>query len=116
MLEGYSIAKPGTLKSHSQFKAKFDLLEKDHSYFKNKFKDKEPPSYLTGHKFEFHFGVAKTDGTINLPSDKKEIHHGETVDVIVKLNKAIPLKEEDVFAIRENGLTLGQGKVIKINK
>ena len=55
-------------------------------------------------------------GDVILPEGTEMVMPGDTVKVKVKLIQPIALEEQQKFAIREGGRTVGAGVVLKIDK
>jgi elongation factor Tu len=53
-------------------------------------------------------------GTIELPEDVKMVMPGDNVRITVELISPVALEEQQRFAIREGGKTVGAGVVTKI--
>ncbi|MBR3164410.1 elongation factor Tu [Candidatus Saccharibacteria bacterium] len=105
---GQVIAKPGTITPHTEFEAQVYILKKEeggrHTPFQN------------GYKPQFYFRTTDVTGEVELPKDKEIVMPGDTVTFSVKLNAPIAMNDNDRFAIREGGRTVGSGVVTKINK
>jgi elongation factor Tu len=55
-------------------------------------------------------------GTISLPEDVKMVMPGDNVKISVELISNVALEEQQRFAIREGGRTVGAGVVTKITE
>lgn len=105
---GMVIAKPGTLKPHSEFKCKAYILSKEEG-------GRHSP-FFTGYKPQFYFRTTDITGVVTLPEGREMVMPGDTVELSVKLIAPIALAQDDRFAIREGGRTVGSGVVTAIIK
>lgn len=105
---GQVICKPGSITPHTEFEGQVYILKKEeggrHTPFQN------------GYKPQFYFRTTDVTGEVELPKDKEIVMPGDTVTFSVKLNAPIAMNNNDRFAIREGGRTVGSGVVIKIVK
>ena len=105
---GQVIAKPGTITPHTEFEGQVYILKKEeggrHTPFQN------------GYKPQFYFRTTDVTGEVELPQDKEIVMPGDTVTFSVKLQAPIAMNDNDRFAIREGGKTVGSGVVTKIVK
>ena len=105
---GQVIAAPGTITPHTEFEGQVYILKKEeggrHTPFSN------------GYKPQFYFRTTDVTGEVELPKDKEIVMPGDTVTFSVKLNAPIAMNDNDRFAIREGGRTVGSGVVTKIVK
>ena len=105
---GQVIAKPGTITPHTEFEGQVYILKKEeggrHTPFSN------------GYKPQFYFRTTDVTGEVELESKDKIVMPGDTVSFKVKLNAPIAMNDNDRFAIREGGRTVGSGVVTKIVK
>ena len=107
---GQVLAKPGTIKPHTEFEAQIYILTKEEG-------GRHTP-FLPGYKPQFYVRTTDVTGTINFVDDAKQMAlPGDTeVSIKVELEKPIALEEGMRFAIREGGRTIGAGLVSKIVK
>ena len=105
---GQVIAAPGSITPHTEFEAQVYILKKEeggrHTPFQN------------GYKPQFYFRTTDVTGEVELPKDKEIVMPGDTVTFSVKLGSPIAMNNNDRFAIREGGRTVGSGVVTKIIK
>ncbi len=105
---GQVIAKPGSITPHTEFEGQVYILKKEeggrHTPFSN------------GYKPQFYFRTTDVTGEVELESKDKIVMPGDTVTFKVKLNAPIAMNDNDRFAIREGGRTVGSGVVTKIVK
>ncbi len=105
---GQVICKPGSITPHTEFVAQVYILKKEeggrHTPFQN------------GYKPQFYFRTTDVTGEVELPKDKEIVMPGDNVTFSVKLQAPIAMNNNDRFAIREGGRTVGSGVVTKIIK
>jgi len=105
---GQVLAKPGSIKPHTDFTAEVYILSKDEG-------GRHTP-FFNGYRPQFYFRTTDVTGTIELPADKEMVLPGDNVGMVVKLLAPIAMEEGLRFAIREGGRTVGAGVVAKILK
>ena len=105
---GQVLAKPGTVTPHTEFEAEVYILSKEEG-------GRHKP-FFKGYKPQFYIRTTDVTGDITLPAGTKMVMPGDTVNLIVKLISPVALEEKQRFAIREGGLTVGAGVVVKIIK
>jgi elongation factor Tu len=105
---GQVLAKPGSIKPHTDFSAEVYILSKDEG-------GRHTP-FFNGYRPQFYFRTTDVTGTIELPADKEMVLPGDNVGMTVKLLAPIAMEEGLRFAIREGGRTVGAGVVAKILK
>lgn len=105
---GQVIAKPGSITPHTEFEAQVYILKKEEG-------GRHTP-FSKGYKPQFYFRTTDVTGEVELPADKEIVMPGDTITFTVKLLAAIAMNNNDRFAIREGGRTVGSGVVTKIVK
>jgi elongation factor Tu len=103
---GMVLAKPGTIKPHTEFEAEMYCLTKEEG-------GRHKP-FFTGYKPQFYIRTTDVTGDVALPAGTEMVMPGDTVNVTVKLIVPVALEEKMRFAIREGGKTVGAGVVVKI--
>ena len=103
---GQVLAKPGTITPHSEFEAEVYILTKEEG-------GRHTP-FFTGYKPQFYFRTTDVTGEVTLPENTEMVMPGDTVNLKVKLVVPIAMEEQQRFAIREGGRTVGAGVVIDI--
>jgi len=103
---GQVLAKPGSIKPHTQFTAEVYILSKEEG-------GRHTP-FFQGYRPQFYFRTTDVTGTIKLPEDKEMVLPGDNVSMEVTLIAPIAMEEGLRFAIREGGRTVGAGVVAKI--
>jgi len=105
---GQVLAKPGSVTPHTEFEAKIYALTKDEG-------GRHTP-FFSGYKPQFFIRTCDITGDVVLPEGVEMVMPGDTIDVKVKLINPVALEENQRFAIREGGRTVGAGAVSKIIK
>jgi elongation factor Tu len=105
---GQVLAKPGSIKPHTDFSAEVYILSKDEG-------GRHTP-FFQGYRPQFYFRTTDVTGTIELPADKEMVLPGDNVSMKVSLIAPIAMEEGLRFAIREGGRTVGAGVVASIIK
>jgi len=103
---GQVIAKPGTIKPHTKFKAEVYVLSKDEG-------GRHTP-FFTNYRPQFYFRTTDVTGTVKLPEGVEMVMPGDNVSVEVELITPIAMEKTIRFAIREGGRTVGAGRVGEI--
>ncbi|MDP2656493.1 MAG: elongation factor Tu [bacterium] len=105
---GQVIVKPGSVTPHTEFEAEVYILAKEEG-------GRHKP-FFKGYKPQFYIRTTDVTGEVILPEGTEMVMPGDTVNLSVKLIVPVALEEKQRFAIREGGLTVGAGVVVKINK
>jgi elongation factor Tu len=105
---GQVIAKPGSIKPHTQFKAEVYVLSKDEG-------GRHTP-FFTNYRPQFYFRTTDVTGTVKIPEGVEMVMPGDNVSVEVELITPIAMEKTIRFAIREGGRTVGAGRVAEIIK
>ncbi len=105
---GQVLAKPGTVTPHTEFEAEIYVLSKEEG-------GRHTP-FFTGYKPQFYIRTTDVTGEVTLPEGTEMVMPGDTVKGKVKLIVPVALEEQQRFAIREGGKTVGAGVVTKIEK
>ncbi len=106
IMRGQVLAKPGSVKPHTDFECEVYILKKDEG-------GRHTP-FLNGYKPQFYVRTTDVTGEVTLPAGTEMVMPGDTVKFTVKLHAPIALEEQQRFAIREGGKTVGAGVVTKI--
>ena len=103
---GMVLAKPGSVKPHSKFKAEVYILKKEeggrHTPFHNKYRP------------QFYLRTMDCTGEITLPEGTEMVMPGDNVEITVELIYPVALNVGLRFAIREGGRTVGAGQITEI--
>lgn len=105
---GQVIAKPNTIKPHTEAEAEIVVLTKDEG-------GRHTP-FFNGYRPQFFFGTADITGVINTPEGVEMVMPGDNLSVKIVLGKPVAMEEGKRFAIREGGRTIGAGRVTKVIK
>ena len=103
---GMVLAKPGSIKPHTKFKAEVYVLAKEEG-------GRHTP-FFTGYRPQFYFRTTDVTGDIKLPDGMEMVMPGDNVNMDVALITPVALEEGLRFAIREGGRTVGAGTVAEI--
>ena len=105
---GQVIAKPGTVKPHTEFEGQVYVLKQEEG-------GRHTP-FFNNYRPQFYFRTTDVTGSIELPAGVEMVMPGDHVTISVKLITPIAMEEGLRFAIREGGRTVGSGVVAKIIK
>lgn len=105
---GQCLAKPGSVKPHTQFTAQIYVLTKEEG-------GRHKP-FFPGYRPQFYFRTTDVTGIINLPEGTEMVMPGDNIEVTVDLINPIAIEQGTKFAIREGGRTVGAGAVATIIK
>ncbi|MWV47456.1 elongation factor Tu [Paenibacillus sp. HJL G12] len=105
---GQVLAKPGSVKPHTEFTAQIYVLTKEEG-------GRHKP-FFTGYRPQFYFRTTDVTGIINLPEGSEMVMPGDNITVTVQLIAPIAIEEGTKFSIREGGRTVGAGAVATILK
>ncbi|AKF05554.1 elongation factor Tu [Sandaracinus amylolyticus] len=103
---GQVLAKPGSVKTHKKFNAEVYVLKKEEG-------GRHKP-FFTNYRPQFYMRTTDVTGTIHLAEDVKMVMPGDNVSMTVELITSVALEEQQRFAIREGGRTVGAGVITKI--
>jgi len=105
---GQVLAKPASVKPHTEFTAQVYVLSKEEG-------GRHKP-FFTGYRPQFYFRTTDVTGVINLPEGSEMVMPGDNITVTVNLINPIAIEEGTKFSIREGGRTVGAGSVASIIK
>ena len=103
---GQVLAKPGSIKPHTKFKAEAYILTKDEG-------GRHTP-FFTNYRPQFYFRTTDVTGSVALPEGTEMIMPGDNITMSVELIVPIAMDQGLRFAIREGGRTVGAGVVAEI--
>jgi elongation factor Tu len=103
---GQVLAKPGSIKPHTEFEAEIYVLSKEEG-------GRHTP-FFNGYRPQFYFRTTDVTGAIDLPEGTEMAMPGDNLKVKAKLIAPIAMDEGLRFAIREGGRTVGSGVVSKV--
>ncbi|KOR76389.1 elongation factor Tu [Paenibacillus solani] len=105
---GQVLAKPASVKPHTEFTAQVYVLSKEEG-------GRHKP-FFTGYRPQFYFRTTDVTGVITLPEGSEMVMPGDNITVTVTLISPIAIEEGTKFSIREGGRTVGAGSVASIIK
>ncbi len=103
---GMVIAKPDSIKPHSQFKAEVYILKKEEGGRHTPFHDNYRP--------QFYLRTTDVTGEIGLPDGVEMVLPGDNLTISVGLIQPVAASVGLRFAIREGGRTVGAGQITEI--
>jgi elongation factor Tu len=103
---GQVLAKKGSVTPHSEFEAEVYVLSKDEG-------GRHTP-FFSGYKPQFYVRTTDVTGDVTLKEGTEMVMPGDTATFKVKLVAPVALEEQQNFAIREGGKTVGAGVVTKV--
>ncbi len=103
---GQVLAKPGSVKPHSKFKAEVYVLSKEEG-------GRHTP-FFSNYRPQFYFRTTDVTGVITLPEGVEMVMPGDNVTMEVELIHPIAIEKGTKFSIREGGRTVGAGVVSEI--
>ncbi len=103
---GMVIAKPGSIKPHTKFKAEIYVLSKEEG-------GRHTP-FFSNYRPQFYFRTTDVTGSVKLPDGVEMVMPGDNVSVEVELITPVAMEKTMRFAIREGGKTVGAGRIAEI--
>jgi len=105
---GQVLAKPGSITPHTNFSAEVYILTKEEG-------GRHTP-FFAKYKPQFYLRTTDVTGEVTLPEGTEMVMPGDTINLSIQLISPVALEEQQRFAIREGGKTVGAGVVTKIIK
>ena len=105
---GQVLAKPGSVKQHTKFKAEVYVLSKEEG-------GRHTP-FFANYRPQFYFRTTDVTGIIQLPEGVEMVMPGDNIEMTVELIAPIAVEEGTKFSIREGGRTVGAGVVATITE
>lgn len=105
---GQVLAKPGSIKPHTDFEAEVYILTKEEG-------GRHTP-FFKGYKPQFYIRTTDVTGSVELPAGVEMVMPGDNLKFTVTLGAPVAIEIGTRFAIREGGRTVGSGVVTKISK
>jgi elongation factor Tu len=105
---GQVLAKGGSVTPHDEFESEVYILKKEEG-------GRHTP-FFKGYKPQFYIRTTDVTGEVTLPEGKEMVMPGDTITFKVKLITPVALEDQQRFAIREGGKTVGAGVVTKVIK
>ncbi len=103
---GQVLAKPGSIKPHTEAEAEVYILSKEEG-------GRHTP-FFNGYKPQFYIRTTDVTGEIQLPEGVEMAMPGDRINMKIKLIYPVALENGTRFAIREGGRTVGAGTVSKV--
>jgi len=103
---GQVLAAKNSVTPHTEFEAEVYVLSKDEG-------GRHTP-FFSGYKPQFYIRTTDVTGDVTLAEGVEMVMPGDTATFKVKLVAPVALEEQQSFAIREGGKTVGAGVVTKI--
>ena len=103
---GMVLAKAGSIQPHKKFEATIYSLSKDEG-------GRHTP-FFKGYRPQFYFRTTDVTGSVTLKSGVEMVMPGDNATIDIELLSPIAMEEQQRFAIREGGKTVGRGVVTKI--
>jgi elongation factor Tu len=103
---GQVLAKPGSVKPGTKFKAEVLVLTKEEG-------GRHTPFYA-GYRPQFYLRTTDVTGAIAMPPGVEMIMPGDNVNIDVELITPIAIESGQRFAIREGGHTVGAGVITEV--
>jgi len=108
IVRGQVLAKSGSIKPHTRFKAQVYVLTKDEG-------GRHTPFY-NGYRPQFYLRTTDVTGSIALDGGAEMVMPGDNVEMGVELITPIALEPGMRFAIREGGRTVGAGAITSVEE
>ncbi len=105
---GQVLAKPGSIKPHTEFESEVYILTKEEG-------GRHTP-FFKGYKPQFYIRTTDVTGTVELPAGVEMVMPGDNIKFVVTLGAPIALDVGTRFAIREGGRTVGAGVITLVKK
>jgi elongation factor Tu len=103
---GQVLAKPGSVRPGTKFKAEVLVLTKEEG-------GRHTPFYA-GYRPQFYLRTTDVTGAIAMPEGVEMIMPGDNVNIDVELITPIAIEQGQRFAIREGGHTVGAGVITEV--
>jgi len=105
---GQILCKTGSVTPHTEFETQVYILTKEEG-------GRHKP-FFKGYKPQFYIRTTDVTGEVILPEGTEMVMPGDTITFTAKLITPVALEEQQRFAIREGGKTIGAGAISKIIK
>jgi elongation factor Tu len=105
---GQVLAKPGSIKPHTEFDAQVYVLTKEEG-------GRHTP-FFKGYRPQFYMRTTDVTGAVELPEGTEMVMPGDNITMHISLITPIAIEEGLRFAIREGGRTVGAGVATKVTK
>src|SRR5438309_3210403 len=105
---GQVLAKPGSIKPHTTFKANVYVLTREEG-------GRHTP-FFSNYRPQFYMRTTDVTGSVKLPEGVEMCLPGDNIEMEVELGTPIAIEEGLRFAIREGGRTVGAGVVTSVTQ
>ncbi len=105
---GMVLAKPGSIKPHTEFKGEVYVLSKEEG-------GRHTP-FFNGYRPQFYFRTTDVTGSAKLPEGTEMCMPGDNIQLEITLHTPVAMEKGLRFAIREGGRTVGAGTISEIIK
>ncbi|MGO8998618.1 MAG: elongation factor Tu [Polyangiaceae bacterium] len=103
---GQILCKPGSVTPHKNFEGEVYVLKKEEG-------GRHTP-FFTNYRPQFYMRTTDVTGTVALPEGTKMVMPGDNTKMTIEMITPVALEEQQRFAIREGGRTVGAGVVASI--
>ncbi|MDX9871785.1 MAG: elongation factor Tu [Clostridia bacterium] len=103
---GQVLAKPGSIKPHTKFKANVYVLTKEEG-------GRHTP-FFNGYRPQFYMRTTDVTGVATLPDGAEMCMPGDNIEMVIELITPVAIEPGLRFAIREGGRTVGAGVVADV--
>ena len=103
---GMVLAKPGSIKPHTEFEGSVYVLKREEG-------GRHTP-FFAGYRPQFYIRTLDVTGSVEIPAGIEMVMPGDNVQITVKLIVPVALEAGSRFAIREGGRTVGAGVITNI--
>ena len=103
---GMVLAKGGSIKPHTKFKAEVYVLSKDEG-------GRHTP-FFNGYRPQFYIRTTDVTGSMQLPEGVEMVMPGDNTPITAELIAPVAIEKGSRFAIREGGRTVGAGTISEI--
>jgi elongation factor Tu len=103
---GMVLAKPGSIKPHTKFKAEVYVLSKEEG-------GRHTP-FFNGYRPQFYFRTTDVTGSATLTEGVEMVMPGDNTNLTITLITPIAMEKGLRFAIREGGRTVGAGTIAEV--
>ena len=105
---GQVLSAKGTVTPHTKFECEVYILKKEEG-------GRHTP-FFKGYKPQFYIRTTDVTGSVTLPEGTEMVMPGDTVKLSVELTVPVALEDQQRFAIREGGKTVGAGVVTAVTE
>jgi len=105
---GQVLCKPGSISPHTNFRAEVYFLTKEEGGRHN--------PIMNGYSPQFYFRMIELTGSITLNEGREKVMPGDNLNLEVELERPIAIEKAQRFVIREDGHTIGVGRVTSMEQ